>query len=94
MSNWRDIGHGHRIQLTQPDAATGIRHFVDEHPRPDGEGMCAGSGRVLVGGHSRPADGKAYWMLESEDPLTLSPSLSCTACGDHGWVRDGTWVPA
>ena len=34
------------------------------------------------------------WKVESWDPLPLSPSLLCTACGDHGFVRDGKWVPA
>ena len=33
------------------------------------------------------------WQVESWDPLTVSPSLLCTACGDHGFIRDGRWVP-
>lgn len=33
------------------------------------------------------------WTVESWEPLTLSPSVLC-ACGDHGWVREGRWVPA
>lgn len=31
--------------------------------------------------------------LVSADPLTISPSLLCR-CGDHGWLRDGRWIPA
>lgn len=93
MSNWRDIGNGHRIQVTHAQS-DGVRHFVDEHPRPDGAGSCAGSGRILNSGQPRTNDGRAYWTIESEEPLTLSPSLLCTACGDHGWVRDGVWVAA
>lgn len=34
------------------------------------------------------------WTLVTLEPLTLSPSLSCRVCGDHGWIRDGHWVPA
>jgi hypothetical protein len=34
------------------------------------------------------------WKVESFEPLTLSPSLLCTVCGDHGFIRDGKWVPA
>lgn len=34
------------------------------------------------------------WEVESEEPLTLSPSLACAQCGHHGWVREGVWVPA
>jgi hypothetical protein len=37
---------------------------------------------------------RAIWTLESEEPLTLNPSLLCTQCGEHGWVRAGKWVPA
>lgn len=95
LSNWRDLGHGHRIQITQPDAATGIRHFVDEHKRPDNGLGCCGSGRILEPGQDRPPDGDdAYWALEAEEPLTLSPSLLCTECGDHGFVSEGKWRPA
>lgn len=36
----------------------------------------------------------ASWNVESLEPLTLSPSLLCTVCGDHGFIRDGRWVPA
>lgn len=34
------------------------------------------------------------WDIHSEDPLTLSPSLLCRSCGDHGFVRAGKWVRA
>lgn len=32
--------------------------------------------------------------IRSEDPLTVAGSLICTVCGDHGFIRDGKWVPA
>jgi hypothetical protein len=34
------------------------------------------------------------WTVQSTDPITLSPSLLCSACGEHGFIRDGKWVPA
>jgi hypothetical protein len=37
--------------------------------------------------------GRPRWTVESWEPLTLSPSVLCTTCGDHGWVRGGSWVP-
>ena len=40
----------------------------------------------------RPA-WRARWTLVAYDPLTVAPSLLC-ACGDHGFIRDGKWVPA
>jgi len=40
-------------------------------------------------------DGKiTAWDLISEQPLTLSPSVLCRICGDHGFVRQGKWVRA
>ncbi len=35
--------------------------------------------------------------LANDDPehLTVEPSVVCpSGCGDHGFVRDGRWVPA
>lgn len=45
------------------------------------------------------------WQLLSRAPLHVEPSLLCKApmepidgqpqeCGDHGFIRDGKWVPA
>ena len=34
------------------------------------------------------------WTVESEDPLTLSPSILRTECGCHGFIRQGRWVDA
>ena len=33
------------------------------------------------------------WNVASAMPLTLTPSILC-ACGEHGFVRNGKWVPA
>jgi hypothetical protein len=50
------------------------------------EGYVAIEGEYCLSGHG--------WHLESEEPLTISPSLLCRACGHHGFIRDGKWVPA
>lgn len=34
------------------------------------------------------------WKATQRDPLTVMPSINCTSCGCHGWIRDGKWVPA
>lgn len=35
------------------------------------------------------------WVVQSWDPLTLSPSLRCSCpCADHGFIREGKWVRA
>lgn len=42
----------------------------------------------------RLKDPGARWQVQSWDPLTLSPSLLCLECGDHGFIQNGKWVPA
>lgn len=34
------------------------------------------------------------WQVKKWEPLTISPSLLCRACGDHGHIREGRWVKA
>jgi len=34
------------------------------------------------------------WQVESWEPLTISPSVLCMLCGDHGFIRGGRWVRA
>jgi hypothetical protein len=34
------------------------------------------------------------WDVEQEEPLTISPSLLCHVCGNHGFIREGRWIPA
>lgn len=35
-----------------------------------------------------------FWTVDSWEPLTLSPSILCLICRDHGFIREGKWVPA
>lgn len=37
---------------------------------------------------------KTTWNVESEEPLTLTPSLQCGTCKHHGWIRNGRWEVA
>lgn len=53
------------------------------HPNAKTGDPCLGACNTRPGG----------WLMESRDPLTLSPSVACS-CGDHGFVRDGKWVKA
>lgn len=86
--NGIDIGHG--VSITWTEDQSGVRvGLIEEHDSPSGR--CAGNvfyrGRVPAGGHPT-------WVVESEDPLTLSPSILCRTCGHHGFIRGGRWVPA
>ncbi len=38
--------------------------------------------------------GTAAHMVESTEPLDMSPSLLWDCCGLHGFVKDGKWVLA
>lgn len=66
------------------------------HPRGghldgwDDDGWCHGGITFEIEGS--PLKGPR-WVVKSWEPLTLSPSLGCS-CGDHGWVKEGLWVPA
>ena len=78
--------------------------FIVAHDRDDFPHRCEGV--VHVEGGRVGDDGPTWTMtgtLEGGD-LTLSPSVLCMApdlgesnvgaCGFHGFVRDGKWVPA
>lgn len=61
-----------------------------EHTTAPGAGVkCESGGWIPFSHHS--ANG---WTLVSDEPLELSPSLLCTRCGRHGFVRGGKWVEA
>ena len=92
MSNVIDVGHGHTLTRLA-DADGSLYGFVDEHTSLKTGEPCSGSVCVNPG----PDDVKYnrdVWTMESEEPLSLTPSLLCTTCGEHGFVRDGKWVPA
>lgn len=76
-----DIGHGVTVEVRRIDGEFAGLEYA--HPCPQGLRL----GWIPVG----PPGG---WTLESEAPLTLSPSLLCPKCGHHGFIRNGAWVPA
>lgn len=84
----RDIDSGVTISFTTYEGvAVGL---VEEHDSPTGR--C--SGYVKFRGVPPNPDGRPSWVVEKEDPLTLSPSVLCSTCGHHGYIRKGKWVPA
>jgi hypothetical protein len=102
--HWTDIGHGHKIRWAswRPDrelnpqyadlpdvehAALSVYHLT-----PDGKPCVGGVVPDSCPDHLRGPN-RPTWTIERLDPLTLSPSLLCV-CGDHGFIRDGRWVPA
>jgi hypothetical protein len=83
---WLDDGHNHGyVPVTAHDRDEVVA--INEFHRA-GDGWCYGF--VAFRSYS-PEHG---WDVLSMDPLTLSPSLLCRACGNHGFIRDGVWVAA
>ena len=64
--------------------------FLVTHPGADGEPCLSPSGHFIPTHSESPV----RWTIDSMQPLTLSPSLACRVCGDHGFIREGRWVPA
>ena len=87
-----DIGHGVRIVRVDYHGRDGTRTAGIEYVHPDGRGgECLGW--IAFRGVDEGETGHA-WTVECHNPLTLSPSLRCRACGHHGFIREGKWVPA
>lgn len=62
------------------------------HRRPDGR-LCCGWARFNVPSEYTVPNSTSWDVLNYE-PLTLTPSLLCRACGSHGFIQGGKWVPA
>lgn len=87
----------HRVHL--PDVEKYAA--VIEHPRiapgylTRSDGTTCVSVATFAGDVQREIEpDRPVWTVEQWEPLTLSPSLLCTDCGDHGFVRGGRWEPA
>lgn len=105
MSEAIDIGHGHTLRFfgwhpnreLNPQYAdvADIERCTAEvaHAAPDGS-PCASAAGLDSPEARRVFPARELWTVEAWDPLTLSPSLLCMRCGDHGFIRAGKWVPA
>jgi hypothetical protein len=86
-----ELGHGQTLQpafdRTGPDAT--LLGWVRNHPDARKPFLLCSSFAGIV-----PREGRDIWRVIQAEPLTLEPSLRCRACGSHGFVRDGKWVPA
>ncbi len=88
---WLDDDHA--LTWSQWPGETEPHGGVLWHRKGDGS-WCAGSWYVRPPMHEgKPFQPVEIWILVSQAPVTLSPSFLCH-CGEHGWIRDSTWVKA
>ncbi len=87
MSERIDIGHGVTIEIRRIEGAqSGVAYW---HPTVNQPGKtCEDWANFNEYGWTNG------WDVEQLEPLTISPSLACRACGHHGFIREGKWVPA
>jgi hypothetical protein len=104
-----DLGDGHfgRYVGWAPDRALNPQYegiadiervgMTIYHPAPGKteSGHCAGFVHFDTPEVSRVfTQERSRWQVLSWEPLTLAPSLLCGTCGDHGFIRNGTWERA
>ena len=99
-----DLGHGHRMSWVDwnPDVELNpqwrdlapiercvilVSHGTEEM------GPCESGIWLARPGVDQIHEG-SVWVVVQEEPLTISPSLLCKRCGDHGFIQNGRWVPA
>jgi hypothetical protein len=66
---------------------------IVQHKMPDGK-WCSGYVRFDIAALAHLEPGRPKWTVHSMEPLTLSPSIECRACKDHGYIRNGRWERA
>jgi len=86
------IGHGVTIRYVQWRGHNPAG-LIEEHDRPDNGRRCLGTVLFDLPGIREAFPKRHVWQVQSLDPLTLTPSLACSACGHHGFIRAGQWVP-
>lgn len=105
MSDIMDLGHGHTLRFVSwkpdrsiPANAEAYKDIPDVERAGTNIEHTAANGTIcksfLMFDHAGPQWPGEKWHVESWEPLTISPSLLCRACGDHGFIRGGKWVPA
>lgn len=102
-----DLGNDHWLRYTSLNSddelliqrfGAVIFHVVKPRKDPgwktsDGRDVCIGSIKFsgdLVEKFA-PQHVLPTWVVERWDPLTISPSILCDVCGDHGFIHRGKW---
>jgi hypothetical protein len=89
-----DIGHGHAISwYTRGPDETRVGVLIWHRALDTGDDATEHAGGVYFDVPESVGLTGARWQLVSLDPLHIEPSVLCS-CGDHGFIRDGHWIPA
>lgn len=81
---WLDENHA--VDFTTQQGAEGHTGALFAHRKPGGD-WC-------IGGFQWAGTTGPNWTLVSLEPLHVEPSIHCLSCREHGFIRNGQWVPA
>lgn len=88
------IDLGHDTYYTKAVDKNGLWVAIHEwHKNPKTGKWCAGYVAFERPEAAWYVPSSPHWDVISEEPLTLSPSLLCTTCQHHGFIREGRWEP-
>ena len=90
MSAVIEIGEGRTLMPYVRTEDGPIIGYIETHPNTQTGEPCSGS---VWTDREASGEGGPLWTVVQADPLTLTPSIACRTCGNHGFVRDGRWVP-
>jgi hypothetical protein len=89
-----DIGHGHAISwYTRGPDDVRVGALIWHRALDNDDFVTDHAGGIYFDVPEAEGLTGARWTLHSLDPLHVEPSILCE-CGDHGFIRDGRWVPA
>ena len=90
-----DLGdNNHKLEAVfYKDELTGVNVL---HNKPDGTPCVGGWCPFTDSTWHKQMDNSPIetWELIKQTPMTLSPSVLCRVCGDHGFIQEGKWVIA
>ena len=101
-----DLGDGHWLDwlVAAADDDTRVGAIITNTTDKTESGLCFGSvdwapttwareHPEKLSDHER---NRSRWTLHgaTDEHLTISPSVLCHECGDHGFIRDGKWIRA
>jgi len=88
MEEFEPVGHGHLVRLVY-DGDTPVM-LEEWHGARDGNGMCGHTIDISSDPQFSTYSDKDTWFFDL-NTITVMPSITCTSCGEHGWLEFGVW---